>query len=182
ASPYGISKLEAERSLSRIAAETGLELVIFRPPLMYGPGVKGNFRSLIRACERGLPLPLGGINNRRSILFVGNFADALVRSIDHQSVAGGTFLVHDDVVSVSELVLEIADALGKKPLLFRLPRPLLKALEKLPRTAPAVERLTGSLYVDDRQFREATNWVPPVSRKEALAITVRHGRVPAGGE
>lgn len=180
-SPYGVSKLEAEHSLSRIAAETGLELVIFRPPLMYGPGVKGNFRTLMWACERGVPLPLGGLDNKRSILFVGNFADAIVRAINNRAVAGGTFLIHDEIVSVSQLVLEIGAALGRSPRLFRAPPPLLGVLRSIPFTSSAVERLTESLFVDDRPFRMAANWSPPIPLKEAMASTVKHGRTSAYG-
>jgi len=170
--PYGVSKLEAERSVARIAATGDMEFVTFRPPLIYGPGVKGNFLSLMRACERGIPLPLGAIRNRRSIVFLENFADALMTSLDHPAVAGGTYLVHDDVLSVTQLVTEIGRALGKPPRLVPLPAPVAALLRRVPYIAPRVERLTESLHVDDRPFREDASWTPPIGREAAFAETV----------
>ena len=125
--PYGISKSEAEKALRRVEAETGLEVVVLRPTLVYGPGVKANFLNLLKVVRRGIPLPLGSIDNRRSLIFLGNLVDALALCLSHPEAAGETFLVSDgEDVSTSELLRRCAGALGVAPRLFPVPAALLR--------------------------------------------------------
>jgi|SRR5690625_626329 len=170
--PYGISKLEAEQALHAIAAETGLEVVVLRPPLIYGPGVGANFRRLLNAVSRGVPLPFGAIENRRSLLFVGNMVNALVQCVEHPSAAGETFLVSDGPsVSSAELVTEISYALGRRPRLLRISPALLDAVGRVTGRRAAVQRLVGSLEVDSSRIRKVLDWTPPYSMREGLLET-----------
>ncbi len=170
--PYGASKWETEVGLARLAKETDLEIVILRPPLVYGPGVKGNFRSLIRLVDRGLPLPLGRVVNRRSLLYLGNLVDAIDRCLSHPAAAGQTYLLRDgEDLSTPDLVRRLAVALGRKALLFPVPRAVLKwAASCIGRKAEA-ERLLGSLTVDDGRLRWELGWQPPFTVDEGLAET-----------
>ena len=179
--PYGVSKLEAEQVVARVADAAGMEAVTFRPPLIYGPGVKGNFRALMRACDRGFPMPLGGIRNKRSILFVDNFADAIAAALSAPGVASGTYLLQDDTVSVTEMVESIGRALGRRPRLVTMPKAAVGLLRRILRTAPVIERLTESLHVGDAPFRAAAGWAPPVGRDAAFAATARAYRQEASG-
>ncbi len=161
-SPYGISKLEAERALAEISTRTGLEVVVIRPPLVYGPGVGGNFRTLLSAVDRGIPLPLGALENRRSLIFVGNLADAIRECLTHPQAAGGRFLVHDGrPMSTAELVRAIADALGKPARLLPVPPSVLALGARLLRRRAMFDRVAGTLVVDDGAIRRALNWRPP---------------------
>lgn len=172
--PYAISKLEAEQALHMVASETGLEVVILRPPLMYGPGVGANFLRLLYAVSRGVPLPLGSTDNRRSLLYVGNMADAIVRCVEHSAAAGETFLVCDGpAVSTAELVHEISHATGRSPRLLRISPALLRLAGKVTGRQAAIQRLLGSLEVDDSRIRETLGWEPPYSMREGLAETAR---------
>ncbi|MFH1900881.1 MAG: NAD-dependent epimerase/dehydratase family protein [Candidatus Omnitrophota bacterium] len=167
-------KREAEDSLKRIAAETGLQTVILRLPLVYGPGVKANFRNLIKIASSGLPLPFKGINNRRSFLYVGNLVDAIGVCIEHPKAAGETFLVSDGQdVSTPDLIRMIAHAMGKKAVLFSLPHGILKALCKIAGKGEEVEKLTGSLLVDSSKIRNLLGWNPPFTIEEGVKETVR---------
>lgn len=169
---YARSKWEAERGLARIADETGLEVVVLRPPLVYGPGVKANFLALMRAIDRGLPLPLGAIDNRRSLLFVGNLADAVVRCIGHPGAAGKTFLLRDgEDVSTPELIRRLARALERPARLFPFPPALLKLAAGLAGRREAADRLLGSLTVDDSRIRRELGWAPPHGLDQGLRIT-----------
>lgn len=171
--PYAISKCEAEQGLRRIAAETGMAVVIIRPPLVYGPGVKANFQSLMRAVGKGVPLPLGAIDNRRSLVGIDNLVDLIVTCIDHPAAANETFLVSDgEDLSTPELVRRIARALGKPARLFPVSPALLKAAATLLGRREAVERLLSSLQVDISKTRDLLGWRPPVSVDAGLTRAV----------
>lgn len=176
--PYGISKWEAEQILGGTAS--GMETVVLRPPLVYGPGVKGNFLSLLKLCNRGWPLPLGAIGNARSLIYVGNLADALVRAVDHPAAAGETFLVSDgEAVSVPELVRRIAAALDRPARLLPVPPGLLRAGAALIGRPGAAKRLLGSLVVDDQRIRKILAWQPPFTMVEGLRETAAWFRSPS---
>jgi len=170
---YARSKWEAEQGLLEIAGETGLEVVIVRPPLIYGPGVKVNFLHLLRLVESGWPLPLGGIRNRRSFLFLGNFVDAIRVCSEHPAAAGQTFLLDDGAsVSTPELIRAVARAMGRPARLLPVPAGILELAGSLLGKRAAVARLTGSLVVDSSAIRSHLGWTPPYSMAAGLAATV----------
>ena len=170
---YAISKWEAEQALQQIAADTGLEVVILRPPLVYGPGVKANFMRLLRTVERGWPLPLGAIRNRRSLLYLGNFVDAIRLCLEHPAAAGQIFLLDDgEPVSTPELIRAVARAMGRSARLLAVPVGMLELAGALLGKRAAVARLTGSLYVDSSAIRSRLAWMPPYSLQQGLAATV----------
>ena len=159
---YGRSKLEAERRLLAIAAKSRLEPVILRPPLVYGPGVKANFLALLRLVDRGVPLPVRGVDNRRSLVYIGNLLSAIDACLSHPGAAGKIFFVADArAVSTPELVRAIAAALGRPARMFRAPPPL------LPRS------VRGSLELDTTRIRSALGWRPTVELAEGIAATCR---------
>ena len=167
--PYGISKMEAEQGLLRIAAKTGMEVVIIRPPLIYGPGVKANFRTMMRWLARGVPLPLGAIHNRRSLVALDNLVDLIVTCVDHPAAANQTFLVSDgEDLSTTQLLERMGQALGKPARLIPVPPALLKLGAALVRKPAIAERLCGSLQVDISNTRLLLGWVPPLSVDEGL--------------
>ncbi|MCM8734308.1 SDR family oxidoreductase [Azospirillum sp. A1-3] len=171
-SPYGISKLEAEQALAAISARTGMEVAVIRPPLVYGPGAAGNMRALVKLVATGLPLPLGGIHNRRSLIYVGNLADAVVTVLEHPDAAGGTFLVQDgEPVSTADLVRAIAAALGRPARLVPVPRGLMALGAALTGTRAVFDRLAGTLTVDDGPIRERLGWRPPYDLASGLRAT-----------
>lgn len=171
-SPYGVSKREAERAVAAVAARTGLEVVVLRPPLVYGPGVGGNLRALMRLVARGVPLPLGAVANRRSLIARGNLADAVALCLTHPAAAGGTFLVSDGApLSTPELVRALACGLGVPARLPALPPEPLGLAARLLGRGGAWDRLAGSLEVDDGAIRRALGWVPPEDAAAALAAT-----------
>ncbi len=168
--PYGVSKAEAELRLADVARETGIELVIVRPPLVYGPGVVANFRSMMRWLRRGIPLPLGQIDNRRSLVALDNLVDLLVRCLEHPAAPGNTFLVSDgEDVSTSELLLRLGTSLGRPARLLdgRYLEILLMATGK----HALHQRLFGSLQVEIEETRSLLDWAPPVSMELALQRT-----------
>ncbi|MCL5801030.1 MAG: SDR family oxidoreductase [Gammaproteobacteria bacterium] len=172
--PYTASKREAEKLLRDIAAETGLEMVILRPPLVYGLGVKANFLRLMEWVWRGVPLPLEKVNNRRSLIYVGNLVDAIIACIEHPAAAGKTFLVSDNEdVSTPELVRRMARALGRPARLFRFPPALLRAGARLTGKQEEADRLLGSLVVDSSKIRRELGWMPPYTMEQGLAEAVR---------
>lgn len=176
---YAISKWEAEQGLLRIAQETGLEVVILRPPLVYGPGVKANFRRLLDTVARGWPLPLGAIENQRSLLYLGNFVDAIRLCVEHPAAAGQTFLIDDgQPVSTPELVRAVARAMGRPARLLAVPTGALAFAGALLGKRAAVARLTGSLWVDSSLIRSRLGWTPPYSMAAGLAETVGAWRQP----
>lgn len=172
--PHGVSKWEVEQCLQRLAADTGLEMMIVRPPLVYGPGVKGNFLTLLRWAERGIPLPLGDCRNRRSLVGLENFVDFLARCVTHPVAAGETFHAADDEdLSTSELLRWVAQALGRPARLFRAPVSWLRSGVRLVGRVAIYQRLCGSLQVDSGKGRLVLGWVPPLSVDEELARTAR---------
>ncbi|HUO44194.1 MAG TPA: NAD-dependent epimerase/dehydratase family protein [Burkholderiales bacterium] len=179
---YAVSKWEAEQALWKIAAASGIEVVVLRAPLVYGPGVKGNFLTLLRAVARGTPLPFASIHNKRSLLHVGNLAAAIARCIDDPAAAGKTFLVADDEgISTPELVRAIATALDVPARLLPFPPALLRAAAALLGRGGAMARLTGSLQVDSGRIRRELGWRPECTLAQGLAQTARwyHAQVGA---
>ena len=171
--PYAISKWEAENGLAEIACGSGMDLVILRPPLVYGPGVKGSFLSLLRLVDLGLPLPLGAITNRRSLLYLGNLVDAIRLCLSRPTAPGRTFLLRDsEDLSTTELIRRLAAALGRRTALFSMPEPLLWITARCVGRRAEAERLLGSLTVDDRRIRAELAWKPPYTVNEGLAQTV----------
>lgn len=163
ADPYGVSKYEAEQALRGVEAATGLEVVILRPPLMVGRGVKGNLASLAAAIQRGRPLPFGAITeNRRSLLDVRNLAAAIVCCAGHPNAAGEVFLVSDGMpVSTAELARRVGKAAGRPPRLLPVPVAWLRFAGRLAGKGAAVGRLTGSLLIDSSRIRKVLGWTPP---------------------
>lgn len=175
--PYAISKWEAEQGLWRIAEETGLEVVILRPPLVYGPGVKANFLRLMQWVKKGWPLPLGAVRNRRSLLYLGNFVDAIRVCVVHPAAAGQTFLLDDgEVVSTPQLIRAVARAMGRPARLLAIPVGLLELAGALLGKRAAVARLAGSLYIDSSAIRSHLGWTPPYSMQAGLEATVTTGK------
>lgn len=173
-SPYALSKWEAEQALQKIAAETGLEVVIVRPPLVYGPNAKGNFATLMAVVRKGLPLPFKNVHNARSFIYVENLADALIACATHEQAAGKTFLVSDgEDVSLSDLLRKLSILLGRKTRLFGLPNCVLRFLFRLAGKHDLVNKLLDSLQVDSSKIREELNWQPPYSLDEGLRATVK---------
>lgn len=170
--PYGISKWEAEQALRRIEAETGLEVVVLRPTLVYGPGVKANFLNMMKAINRCIPLPLASITNRRSLIYVGNLVDALAICAVHSEAIGKTYLVSDgEDVSTPELIQLIAKTLGVTARLFPVHVSLMRMAGKLAGKSGAVNRLAGSLTVDSSNIRRDLGWKPPFTMEEGLERT-----------
>jgi nucleoside-diphosphate-sugar epimerase len=166
---YGISKMEAEQGLRLIAQQTGMEVVIIRPPLVYGPGAKANFATLMRAVQRGWPLPLGAVHNQRSLVALDNLVDFIFTCISHPQAADQTFLVSDGQdLSTTELVLGMAKAAGVPSRLLPVPVWALQAGAFLLGKGDVVQRLCGNLQVDISKARNLLGWVPPVSVEEGL--------------
>lgn len=171
---YGVSKWEAELVLQQISKETGLESVILRPTLIYGPNVKANFLRLIHLVKMGLPLPLGGVQNARSLVFLGNLVDAICISLTHKRAAGQTFLVSDGVdLSTPELIRGLSQAMARPALLFPFPPRLLSGIGRLTGKSAPVQRLLGTLRVDSRKIRETLGWQPPYNVSQGLEETVK---------
>jgi nucleoside-diphosphate-sugar epimerase len=182
AEPYAVSKLEAERALQAIAAGTGLELVIVRPPLVYGPGVRANFLRLLRLVDRGWPLPFGAVGGERSLLGIDNLTDLLLRCLELPAAAGGTFLASDgDDLALPALIGILAQALGRRVPLVPVPPAMLRAAARLAGVGTTLGRLTGSLRVDSAPTRAALAWQPPVPAAAGLAATARWYRASVGG-
>jgi nucleoside-diphosphate-sugar epimerase len=172
--PYAVSKWEAEEVLRGISVETGLEVAIIRPPLVYGPGVRANFLRLMRLVERGLPLPLPNTNNRRSLIGVENLADCLVRCVMHPGAANHTFMVSDGQdVSTRELVARLAPSLGRSARFLPVPELALRLAARLVGKQSAINRLLGSLEIDSSKVRRTLEWEPPVTLSCGLESTAR---------
>lgn len=170
--PYGISKWQAEQALLRIAQDTGLEVVIVRPPLVYGPAAKGNFPKLLAAIDKGVPLPLAGADNARSLVYVGNLADALIACATHPAAAGQTYLVRDgEDISTAALIEKIARALGRSNRSFYFPPRLLRAAAAALGRSEQAGRLFDSLRVSDAKIRGELGWTPPYTMEQGLCAT-----------
>jgi nucleoside-diphosphate-sugar epimerase len=170
--PYGISKLEGERALAQVGERTGLETVILRPPLVYGPGVGANFLRLLVLCRNAPPLPLGAIQNRRSLVFVENLAGAIALCVEHPGAAGGCFLVHDGkTLSTPELIRTLAGIMHRPARLFSIPPPLLRGALTLVGRRDAYARLAASLELDDQRLRQTLGWQPFWSQEDGLRLT-----------
>ncbi|NUT76983.1 SDR family oxidoreductase [Pseudomonas sp. C1C7] len=175
--PYGISKMEAEEGLRQLAKATTMEIVIIRPVLVYGPGVKANFLSMMRWLDRGIPLPFGAIHNSRSLVALGNLVDLILTCIDHPAAANQTFLVSDgEDLSTTVLLSKMAKALNKPARLVPVPAWVLRSGAALLGKKALSQRLCGSLRVDISKTRDLLGWAPPLSVDEALAITAMHFR------
>ena len=167
--PYGQSKYEAEVALKEISERTGMELVIIRPPLVYGPGVKANFSRLIKLAGCGIPLPLEGINNQRSYVGIDNLTDLIICCIDSPKAAGGIFLVSDGCdISTPNLIRLIANAKGETCRMFKVSGEKLFICAKLLGITEQIEKLSGSLFLDIRPTCERLNWFPPNTLEEEL--------------
>jgi len=172
--PYGISKFEAEKELHCIADKTGLEVVILRPPLVYGPEVEANFLKLIKIVDRGIPMPLGRVKNRRSMIYLKNLVDAILICTIHPEAAGETFLLSDGKdLSTPELIQKISIALGKPSRLFPVPPVILRLLAKMTGRSKTVGRLLDSLIVDTSKIQSELGWEPPFSMEEGLKETAK---------
>ncbi|MDB2469192.1 SDR family oxidoreductase [Alphaproteobacteria bacterium] len=166
---YGVSKFEAEKGLVEIANDTGLEIVIIRPPLVYGAGVKGNFDRLAKVVRTGLPLPLASITNFRSLVSIDNLVDLLITCVDHPRAANEVFLVSDDDdLSTPELLRGIAKAMGQPSRLFPCLPTMLTTIARCIGKKKEVDRLFGSLQVDIDKTKSLLEWSPPVSVEEGL--------------
>ena len=173
--PYGISKWEAEQVLREIAEKTGLEVVIIRPPLVYGPGVRANFLRLMQGIMSGVPLPLGAIDNRRSIVALDNLVDLIEDCLNNPQAINQTFLVSDgDDLSTKALFQRTAVALGRPVRLIPVPVSLLWAMARLFGKSDFAQRLCGSLQVDISKTQDRLSWSPPISVDEALHKTAKH--------
>ncbi len=171
--PYGVSKLEAELGLREIEDQTGMEVVIVRPPLVYGPGVKANFAVMLRWVARGIPLPFGTIKNARSMVALDNLVDLLVACLTHPSAAGQTFLVSDgEDISTSELLRRASLAMGRNALLLPIPAFVLVWGASLLGKRAVAQRLCGSLQVNIDKTRHLLGWTPPLTLTRGLSKAV----------
>lgn len=170
--PYGVSKREAEDGLFEIGRNTGMEVVVVRPPLVYGPGVKANFQAMMRWLLRGVPLPLGAIRNRRTLVGLDNLVDLIAICLEHPAAAGEVFLAGDDEdLSTTDLLRRLASALGVRARLLPVPASLLEAAASLLGKRAVAQRLCGNLQVDIGKARRLLGWTPPVPVDEGLRRT-----------
>lgn len=170
---YTVSKFQAEQALRKIEADTGMEVVVVRPPLVYGPEVKANFLKLLNLVRKGLPLPFAGINNQRSFIAIDNLVDVIAECVVHENAGGETFLVCDgQSLSTQQLIHKISNAMGLKSRLFYFPASLFKGVMILFRKRGIYDRLWGSLEMDSKKIRQCLGWQPKVSFDEAIKKTV----------
>jgi nucleoside-diphosphate-sugar epimerase len=171
---YARSKWEAEQALGAVAAATGLQTVVLRPPLVYGPAVGANFGALLRLCDSALPLPFGAIDNRRSLIFLGNLTDAICRALEHPAAAGGTFLVADrEALSTSALVRRLRAAFGRPARLVPVPPAWLRLAARLAGRDAAMARLLDSLVGEASGIERALGWQPPITADRGLVATAQ---------
>ena len=172
--PYGVSKWEAEQGLEKVCAQTGMEFVIIRPPLIYGPGVKANFQKLMELVAKGLPLPLGAVHNRRSMLALDNLVSFIAEVMKNPLAANQRFLLSDGQdVSTSQLLKLIARGMGKSIWLLPVPAFFLRAVAQVLSASAAADRLLGSLQIDSSKARQLLQWQPPLSVEEGIAIAAK---------
>lgn len=171
--PYGVSKMEAEQGLRKIEVQTGMQVVIVRPPMVYGPGVKANFALMMRFVSRGIPMPLGAIYNSRSMVALDNLVDLLVTCLKHPAAAGQTFLVSDgEDLSTTVLLRLIAQAMGKKACLLPVPVFVLEWGSVILGKRAVARRLCGSMQVNINKTRKLLGWSPLVTVDEGLRRAV----------
>ncbi|SEO80355.1 Nucleoside-diphosphate-sugar epimerase [Aquisalimonas asiatica] len=171
--PYGVSKAEAEAALFALGRQTGMEIVVVRPPLVYGPGAGGNFARMVRWVGKGVPLPLGAVNNRRSLVGLNNLVDLLVTCLDHPAAVNQVFLAGDgEDFSTAGLVRRVAAAMGRNPRLLPVPPAILRIVARSLGRGDMAQRLLDSLQVDISHTRETLGWAPPVSVDEGLRRAV----------
>jgi len=174
ADAYASSKAEAEIELRKLSQETGIEVVFVRPPLVYGPQVKANFLALLNLIRRGIPMPFAAINNRRSMVYLGNLVDAVVTCITHPKAANKAFLVSDGYdISTPDLIRAIAEEMGARPKLWHIPNCLLVCMSSILGKDDTLQRLTSSLQVDSTRIREVLDWRPPFTFEDGIRQTVR---------
>lgn len=172
--PYGLSKWEAEKQLKSIADETGMKVVIIRAPMIYGPGVRANFFRLLQSVDKGVPLPVAGIKNKRSMIYLGNLVDLIIKCLAYKGTGKSIYLVSDGYdVSTPELVRQIAKSLGKPQRLLYVPLFMLRLGGLLTGKASAIERLASSLYVDSSKIRKELNWKPPFTLEQGFKETAQ---------
>ena len=170
--PYGVSKWEAEQALARVSKQTGMEMVVVRSPLVYGPGVRGNFLQLVNIIRQGIPLPLASIHNQRSLVYLGNLVDALARCIQDPRAAGRTYMVRDgEDLSTPELVRRLAVAMGSRVCLWSCPKSLLYWMGRVTGKREIIDRLVGSLQVNSLKIQTELDWNPPFTVDAGLAET-----------
>jgi nucleoside-diphosphate-sugar epimerase len=170
---YSASKWEAEKVLNKISKDTTMDTVILRSPMVYGPRVKANFLRLLKLVDRGIPLPLGRVNNRRSLIYLGNLVDAIITCIKHPGATGQTYLLSDGKdLSTPELIRLISKTMGRKSRLFPFPPNILKTIGKITGRSTEIDRLIGSLCVDSRKIRTMLGWNPPYTPEEGIRQTV----------
>jgi nucleoside-diphosphate-sugar epimerase len=170
---YARSKLEAEVGLHQIANATGMGVIIIRPPLVYGPGVKANFFNLLRLVDTGIPLPFAGVENQRSLLALDNLCDFVLHALWHRAAVGETFLLSDgEDISTPELIRRLALCMGRKARLFTFPQRLLRITARAMRKQDAVDRLFYSLQIDSQKSRQLLGWAPPITLDEGFRQTV----------
>ncbi|MBU3631329.1 SDR family oxidoreductase [Polynucleobacter sp. AP-Melu-500A-A1] len=172
--PYGVSKWEAELGLEKVCTQTGMEFVIIRPPLVYGPGVKANFQKLIGLVAKGLPLPLGAVHNQRSMLALDNLVSFIAEVMTNPLATNQRFLLSDgEDVSTTQLLRIIAKGMGKSIWLLPVPAFILKGAAQVFGASAAADRLLGSLQIDSSKARQLLHWQPPLSVEEGIAITAQ---------
>lgn len=171
--PYGLSKYEAEVELAKLSKDTGLEVVIIRPPLVYGPGVKANFLSMMRMIDKGIPLPFGAIKNQRSLVYLDNLSSLILTCCEHSSAPGQTFLASDGHdVSTTQLMRTIALSMGKTPRLLPIPMSWIQAGSSVLNKQHIAQRICGSLQVEIGSTKDTLKWEPPVTFEEGIKRTV----------
>jgi nucleoside-diphosphate-sugar epimerase len=180
--PYGASKWGAEQALARISTQTGMETVVVRSPLVYGPGVRGNFLQLLNILRRGIPLPLARIRNQRSLVYLGNLVDALARCIHDPRAAGRTYFVSDgEDLSTPELVRRLGAAMGSNVCLWPCPTSILYWMEQVSGKRGMIDRLIGSLQVNSSKIQTELNWHPPFTVDAGLSETAAWFRARTAG-
>ena len=171
---YAKSKMQAEQFLLDMGSRFDMEIVIIRAPLVYGPGVKGNFLKLIQLVEKGIPFPFGAVQNRRSMIYVGNLVDAIDRCMTHPGAAGKTYLVSDgNDISTPEIIRNIANALKRSPMLLPIPVTLLRLMGFLLGKKEAMQSLVGSLSLNIEAIKKDLDWTPPFSLEEGISRTIQ---------
>ena len=171
---YAGSKWAAEQALAEVAADTGLEVTVLRPPLVYGPGARGNLRALLRLCDSPLPLPFGAVDNRRSLIYLDNLTDVICQALVHPAAAGGRFLISDaEALSTPGLVRRLRHGLGRPARLVAVPPSWLRLAARLPGLGGALDRLTQSLVVDPGGIARALGWRPRFAADHGLARTAQ---------